>query len=106
MRQNYAEFLIDFYALQEDSSQQQILLLANKLRHQHGITIEESIRQAVKLRKDCLRRYSLIMTSRLVMIRMIKMMTMKIANQIRKRNIFATFLSKHKMGSVEVYNHK
>jgi hypothetical protein len=52
MRQNYAQFLIDFYALQEDPSQQQVLQSAKKLRHQHDMTIEESIRQAVKLRKD------------------------------------------------------
>jgi hypothetical protein len=43
MRQNYAQFLIDFYALQEDPTQQQILQSAKKLRHQHNMTIEESI---------------------------------------------------------------
>jgi hypothetical protein len=47
LRQNYAQFLNDFYVLQEDPTQQQILISAKKLRHQHDMTIAESIRQTV-----------------------------------------------------------
>jgi hypothetical protein len=52
LRQNYAQFLIDFYVLQKDPTQQQIFQSARKLRHQHGMNFKESIRQAIKLRKD------------------------------------------------------
>ena len=52
LRGYYARFLIDFYTLQDDIIQQQVLQSAKKLRRQHDMNVPESIRQAVKLRKD------------------------------------------------------
>ena len=52
LRRDYGHFLIDFYGLQQDTAQQQILQSADKLRREHDMTFPESIRQAVKLRKD------------------------------------------------------
>jgi hypothetical protein len=52
LRQNYVQFLINFYSLQNDHTQQQILQSAEKIKHQHDMTFAESIRQAMKLRKD------------------------------------------------------
>ena len=52
LRQEYAQFLIDFYELQEDPIQQQILELARTIRNQHDMNQTDSIRQAIKLRKD------------------------------------------------------
>ena len=52
LRGYYARFLIDFYTLQDDIIQQQVLQSATKLRRQHDMNVPESIRQAVKLRKD------------------------------------------------------
>ena len=52
LRQEYAQFLIDFYELQDDPVQQQILESARTLRNQHDMSQTDSIRQAVKLRKD------------------------------------------------------
>jgi hypothetical protein len=45
-------FLIDYYILQEDPTQQQIIQSAKKLRRQNDMNITESIQQAIKLRKD------------------------------------------------------
>ena len=52
LRQEYAQFLIDFYELQEDPIQQQILESARTIRNQHDTNQTDSIRQAIKLRKD------------------------------------------------------
>ena len=52
LRQEYAQFLIDFYELQEDPVQQQILDSASTFRNLHDMSQTDSIRQAVKLRKD------------------------------------------------------
>ena len=52
LRQKYTQFLIDFYELQKDPIQQQILESARTFRNQHGMSQGESIRQDVKLRKD------------------------------------------------------
>ena len=52
LRQEYAQFLMDFYELQEDPIQQQILESAKTFRNQHDMNQSDSIRQAVKLRKD------------------------------------------------------
>ena len=52
LRQEYTQFLIDFYELQKDPFQQQILESARTFINQHGMSQGESIRQAVKLRKD------------------------------------------------------
>ena len=52
LRQEYAQFLIDFYELQEDPIQQQILESARTIRNQHDMNQTDSIRQAIKLRKD------------------------------------------------------
>ena len=52
LRQEYAQFLIDFYALQEDPIQQQILESARTIRNQYDMNQTNSIRQAIKLRKD------------------------------------------------------
>ena len=51
-RHKYTQFLIDFYELQKDPIQQQILESARQFRNQHGMSQGESIRRAVKLRKD------------------------------------------------------
>ena len=50
--QEYAQFLIDFYELQEDPIQQQILESVRTIRNQHDMNQTDSIRQAIKLRKD------------------------------------------------------
>ena len=52
LRQEYAQFLIDLYELQEDPIQQQILESARTIRSQHNMNQTDSIRQAFKLRKD------------------------------------------------------
>ena len=52
LRQEYTQFLINFYELQKDPIQQQILESARTFRNQHGMSQGESIRQGVKLRKD------------------------------------------------------
>ena len=52
LRQDYAQFLIDFYELQEDPIQQKILESARAFRNQRDMNQTDSIRQAVKLRKD------------------------------------------------------
>ena len=52
LRQEYAQFLIDFYELQEDLIQQQILESARMIRNQHDMNQTDSIRQAIKLRKN------------------------------------------------------
>ena len=52
LRQEYAQFLIDFYELQEDPIQQQILEWAITIRNRHDMNQTDSIRQAIKLRKD------------------------------------------------------
>ena len=52
LRQDSAQFLINFYELQEDPIQQQILESARTIRNQHDMNQTDSIRQAIKLRKD------------------------------------------------------
>ena len=52
LTQEYTQFLIDFYELQKDPIQQQILESTRTFRNQHGMSQGKSIRQAVKLRKD------------------------------------------------------
>ena len=52
LRQEYAQFLIDFYELQEDPIQQQILESARMFRNQHDMNQTDSSRKAIKLRKD------------------------------------------------------
>ena len=52
LRQEYTQFLINFYELQEDPIQQQILESARMFRNQHDMNKTDSIRQAIKLRKD------------------------------------------------------
>ena len=52
VRQEYTQYLIDFYELQEDPIQQQTLESARTNRNQHDINQTDSIRQAIKLRKD------------------------------------------------------
>ena len=45
-------FLIDYYELQEDPVQQQILELAKTFKNQHNMNQADSIRQAIKVSKD------------------------------------------------------
>ena len=52
LRQAYAQFLIDYYALQEDSVQQRMLELAKTFKNQHNMNQADYIRQAINLRKD------------------------------------------------------
>ena len=52
LRQEYAQFLIDFYQLPEDPVQQRILESAKTFKNQHDMNQADSIRQAVNLRKD------------------------------------------------------
>ena len=52
LRQDYTQFLIDFYKLREDPVQQPILESAKVLKNQHNMNQAEFIRQAIKLRKD------------------------------------------------------
>ena len=52
LRQDYAQFLIDYYALQEDPVQQRILESAKTFKNQQDMNQADSIRQAIKLRKD------------------------------------------------------
>ena len=52
LRQQYAQFLIDFYKLQEDPVQQRLLESAKTFRNPHKMNRADSIRQAIKLRKD------------------------------------------------------
>ena len=51
LKQEYAQFLIEFYELQEDPLQQQILASARTIRNQYDMNQTDSIRQAIKLRK-------------------------------------------------------
>ena len=51
LRRDYAQFLIDYYELQEDPVQQQILESAKTFKNQHDMNQGDSIRQAIKLRK-------------------------------------------------------
>ena len=52
LRQAYTQFLIDFNELQEYPIQQKILESARAFRNQLDMSQTDSIRQAVKLRKD------------------------------------------------------
>ena len=52
LRKDYAQFLNDFYELQEDPVQQRILESAETVKNQHNINQADSIRHAIKLRKD------------------------------------------------------
>ena len=52
LRQKYVQFLIDFYELQENPIQQQILDLVRTFGNQYNMNLTDSIRQAIKLRKD------------------------------------------------------
>ena len=52
LRQDCDQFLIDFYKLREDPVQQPILESAKTFKNQHDMNQAESIRQAIKLRKD------------------------------------------------------
>ena len=52
LRREYAQFLIDYYELQENPVQQQILESAKTFKNQHDMNQADSIRQAIKLRKD------------------------------------------------------
>ena len=52
LRQDYAQFLIDYYELQEDPVHQRILQSAKTFKNQHDMNQADSIRQAIKLRKD------------------------------------------------------
>ena len=52
LRRDYAQFLMDYYELQEDPVQQRILESAKTFRNQHDMNQADSIRQAIKLRKD------------------------------------------------------
>lgn len=52
LRKEYAQFLIDFYELQHDPIQQQVLDSATTFRLQHDMSQAESIRQGIKLRKN------------------------------------------------------
>ena len=54
LTQAYAQFLIDFYELQEDPIQQKILESPSAFRTQQDMNQTDSFRQAVKLRKDLL----------------------------------------------------
>ena len=54
LRQMYAQFLLDCYQLQEDPVQQRILESAKMLENQQNMNQADSIRQAIKLRKDLL----------------------------------------------------
>ena len=51
LKQEYAQFLIEFYELQEDPIQQQIPELARTIRNQYDMNQTDSIRQAIRLRK-------------------------------------------------------
>ena len=52
LRQKYVQFLIDFCELQENPIQQQILDLVRTFGNQYNMNRTDSIRQAIKLRKD------------------------------------------------------
>ena len=52
LRREYDRILIDFYKLEEDPIQQEILDPARTFRNQHDKNQTDSIRQAVKLRKN------------------------------------------------------
>ena len=52
LRRDYAQFLIDYYELQEDPVQQRILESAKTFKNQHDMNQADSIRQAIKLTKD------------------------------------------------------
>ena len=51
LKQEYAQFLIEFYELQEDPIQLQIPELARTIRNQYDMNHTDSIRQAISLRK-------------------------------------------------------
>ena len=52
LRRDYAQFLIEYYELQEDPVQQRILESAKTFKNQQDMHQVDSIRQAIKLRKD------------------------------------------------------
>ena len=52
LRRDYAQFLIYYYELQEDPVQQRILESAKTFKNLHDMNQADSIRQAIKLRKD------------------------------------------------------
>ena len=52
LRQDYAQFLIDYYELQEDPVHRRILESAKTFKNQHNMNQADSIRQSIKLRKD------------------------------------------------------
>ena len=60
LRQNYAQFLIDYYELQEDPVQQGILELAKTFKNQHDMNQADSIRQASNSEKIYLWTYGRI----------------------------------------------
>ena len=49
LRRDYAQFLIDYYELQEDPVQQRILESAKTFKSQHDMNQADSIRQTIKL---------------------------------------------------------
>ena len=51
LKQEFAQFLIEFYELQEDPIQQQIPELARTIRNQYDMNQTDSIRQSISLRK-------------------------------------------------------
>ena len=51
LRQNYAQFLIDYYKLQEDFVLQRILEWAKTIKNHHHMIQSDTVRQAIKLRK-------------------------------------------------------
>ena len=52
LRRDYAQFIIDYYELQDNPVQQRILESAKTFKNQHDMNQADSIRQAIKLRKD------------------------------------------------------
>ena len=52
LRRDYAQFLIDYYELQQDPVQQRILESAKMFKNQHDMNQADSIRQEIILRKD------------------------------------------------------
>ena len=52
LRQDYAQFLIDFYELEDDPFQQKILESVRAFRNHADMNRKDSFRQAIELRKD------------------------------------------------------
>ena len=50
LRRDLEQFLVDFHKLQNDDVLQQILQSAEKLREDHGMTVDASIKRAIQLR--------------------------------------------------------